>query len=82
MNNFFKSVVLVSATNAIDLMSALKAADFVQPDWKDPLSYFEAADVVNAKHRINEAYLAALQNERDQDDDLATSLVAAQTAVT
>ena len=60
MNTLFKSVALVSAANAIDLMSKLQASDFLQPEWKDPLSYFEAADVVGAKHRINDAYLAAL----------------------
>ena len=60
MNTPFKSVALASAANAIDLMSALQASDFPQPEWKDPLSYFEATDVFGAKHRISDAYLAAL----------------------
>ena len=56
MKTLLNAVVLASAAQAIDLVSLLQASDFVQPEFDSPLDYFEAADVVHAKHRINDAY--------------------------
>ena len=82
MNTVLKVGVFCTSAHALDLVSALTAAEFLQPEWKNPLDYFEAADVVNAKHNINEAYLHAREVEEEQILKTQEALVQAQTAVT
>ena len=62
MNSVFKAVALGTSANALSLLTnaqlAAQANQFIEPEggWKDPLDYFEAADVVNAKNAIKAAY--------------------------